>query len=514
MDNRIKRDINTDRLRAALTAALLVLIMALQVLNPTWVLAEDEGGAKTGSDGTVVAEEQNADAKDAAADDLLKETGEPVKCKSGTLVAPVGDLEAQPPKLKAKGAALYSFDMNKIVFSKNGDKRLEPYSTTKLLTCWLALQNLDPDEMVTVSAKATQVYENGTTIWLKEGEKISVRDLIYGAMLESGNDAAYALGEAISGSEADFAELMNKTVREWGCENTHFVNANGWKNKEHYTTANDMVVIAAKCLESKELREIATTKKYTASETNLTEAREMTNYFLYVTKNDDPLTGGKTGTWSDDDCSVVASFKEGGLSEAVAVLGTSKGSRSKDLDKLIEFSEAVTPGFAVPAADTTVETAWIRHGEKTRVGLTTDKTTYVYPADNNAKEITTEITYDKLEAPIKKGDKVGEFVVYCDDKKIAKRKLIAAEDVAVGWLPSYIYISNRATLNILKVLGVLVLLIVLLRLLRRKNKRRKASGKVNADRSTSGTNQERRNSSAREKRETRRRLREKYRTKH
>ena len=452
---------------------------------------------------------------------------EPVKCKSGTLVAPIGDLQAEAPDIEAEAAAMYSLDLQQFVYEKNADKRVEPYSTTKLLTCWLALENLDPDQTVTASEAATQAYENGTTIWLKPGEVMTVRDLVYGAMLESGNDAAYALGEAVSGSESGFADLMNETVREWGCEDTHFVNANGWKNEDHYTTAHDFALITAKCLENKELREISVTESYTIPETNMSPARDLSNFLLEVTESPKGLTGGKTGTWSEDDCGVVVSYSRKGLKSAIVLLKDTKEGRTKDTAALMKFSHDVTPGFAVPAEGSTVESARVRHGSKTRTELAADKVTFAYPKDNDADEITTEAVYDRLEAPLKKGDVVGEFHIYADDRLIGKQNLIATEDIETGWLPSYLYISNRTTAIILGVIGALVLLILLLRIYNksRSRKRRRlramqaaeAAGRSSAASvsTPSGDRKQTRTSDSRKsKKETRKRLREKYRGKH
>ena len=463
-----------------------------------------------------------------AAEDTETEStaAEAVECKSGVLVTPIGDPEAEAPELKADSAALYSLDMDRMVYGKNVDERISPYSTTKLLTCWLALENLSPDDVVTVSEQATQEYENGTTIWLKPGEQLTIRDLMYGAMLESGNDAAYALGEAVSGSEQAFADLMNETVKAWGCNDTHFVNANGWKNDNHYTTARDLAVITAHCLENEELREISIAKKYTIKETNLSPARELKNYFRHVAGDPEGLTGGKTGTWDDDDCAAVASFKGQGLEEVLVLLRDTEDGRPEDIVKLMEFSHAVTPGFAVPAEGSIVETAWIRHGEKTRAALTSDKVTYAYPKDNNADEITTEVVYDKLEAPLRKGDEVGELLIYADDNLIGKHKLIMAEDVDTGWLPSYLYISNKVTKIILCVIGALIALILLLRIINKNRRRKRAALKKKYADSNAGIRQMKpsidredysqkvRPQSSKEKKEARKRLREKYRNKH
>ncbi len=450
-----------------------------------------------------------------------------VKCRSGVLVTPIGDLEAEAPELAARSAAMYSLDMERFVYEKDADKKIDPYSTTKILTCWLALENLDPQETVTISEAATREYENGMTIYLKPGEKIAVIDLIYAAMLASGNDAAYALGEAVAGSESAFADLMNETVKSWGCNDTHFVNANGWKNDEHYTTVRDMAIITAKCLENKQLGEISMEKTHVIPATNMTEARELKNYFRGVMGNTKNLFGGKSGTWDDDDCGAVAGFRRKGLSEVIVVLGDTEKGRPKDVRSLIEFSHDVTPGFAVPAEGSTVETAWIRHGEKTKAALTVDKVTYAYPHNNTAGEITTEVVYNKLEAPLRKGDEVGDFIVYVGDKVVGEHKLIMAEDIETGWLPSYLYISNKVTKMILGVLAAMILLILLLRIINRNRRRKrvalkkKYSGKGTEPRpSGDGSNDSRSSSgnsgrqSAKDKREARKRLREKYRAKH
>ena len=500
---------------------LLIAILTLTGVKAQPVFAEDENAEKALSPAQAVTEaayEAAAAAAKANGDYFwrIKPTGDAVKSKGGVQISPAGDADAEAPKLAAKGAALYSYDLGRIVYGKNENERLEPYSTTKLLTCWLALENLDKDEVVTVSAKATQVYENGTTIWLKEGEKIPVRDLVYGAMLESGNDAAYAIGEAIAGSEAAFADLMNQTVAEWGCKDTHFVNANGWKHKDHYSTAHDMAIITAKCLENAELREIATAKKYVAPATNLSGERTMRNYLLHVTGGPDGLTGGKTGTWDDDDCAVVCSFTQAGLDAVAVVLGDTEDGRPEDIRKLMAFSHEVTPGFIVPAYTGSVENVMVRHGEKTKTVLATDAVTYAYPASNDAGDIRTVAEHGIIEAPVKKGQEVGKFLVYADDELIGEHKLLATEDIDTGWLPSYIYISNEATLNAMKVIGAFILLLFAVSLIGRKRRkaRRKKKSASEAQRQMREQNAAGVRADRKSRKETRKRLREKYREKH
>ncbi len=375
-------------------------------------------------------------------------------------VAAIGNPDAEAPEISAEAAALYSLDMHKVVYGKNENEKMFPYSITKILTCYIALTELNPDDVVTVSAEAAQVYENGTTIYLQEGEEITIRDLIYGALLESGNDAAYALGEAVSGSESAFAEHMNEVVKEWGCKDTHFVNANGWKNDNHYTTAHDMAIIAENCFGNDELRKMSITKEYTIPATNLSDAREMDNYTVSVTKNLSDITGGKTGTWSDDDASLVVSFEREGLSEVVVLMGAEKSERAKDAAKLMDFASKVTPGFIVSSEGDEVAEARVKHGEITKTKLIVDGTTYAYPESEDAGDISVEVDIDDIEAPISEGDVVGTYSVLVSGEKISEYNLLASENIETGWLLSYIYISNEQTIGLaFALLGMLLVVL-------------------------------------------------------
>ena len=401
-------------------------------------------------------------------------------------ITPIGSKDAKAPSVRAKSAVVYSLQLDRPVYEKEADARREPYSITKILTCYLALENLDQDEIVTVSEAATQEYVNGTSIWLKPGERISVRDLVYGAMLESGNDAAYALGEAVAGSEEAFAEMMTKQAGEWGCSSTSFVNANGWKHRSHYTTARDMAIIAKNCFKNETLLKISRTKTYKAAATNKTGVREMRNYMLLLANeyNKDikssgskgtklrikSVKGGKTGTWEEDDCSIVVDFGEKGLDGIIVLLGDTQKSRISDAAKLMKYSHKVTPGFRVSKKGEAVTDVWVKHGAKTRTTLAVSGTVRAYPRSGSDDDIRVEMEHERIEAPVKKGDKLGKYRVYCDGELIAEKSLIASEDIGTGWLPSYIYISNRTTVIIAGIaagLALIILLIVLIIQLRR-----------------------------------------------
>ena len=385
------------------------------------------------------------------------------------IIKETGDTSAEAPEIKAESAILYSLDLDKAVYEKNADKKMAPYSITKLLTCYLALENLDPEEVVTVSKNATKELEDGMEMELEPGEKLKAIDLIYASILMSANDAAIALGEAVAGSESGFEDLMNKTVKEWGCENTHFVNANGWEDKDHYTTARDFAIITKNCLENDKLREITLTKKYTVPATNKNDALKIENIFLKTVDNDPRVIGGKTGSWSETQCTITLGFKEDALSEVIVLLGDTLKGRLKDPAKLMDFAHVVTPGFIVTDNNKGVCEAWVKHGKVPKVSLDVKGLRYAYPASGDASGIKIKTEIDKLEAPVKKGDKAGKYYIYANGEEVGRGWLYAGEDIDKGWFPSVLYISNRKTLTVV----FACVLILLLGAILERNKRPK-----------------------------------------
>ena len=362
------------------------------------------------------------------------------------LLRPCGELGSKAPGIRAQSAIMYSTDLDTPVFEKNADQKMEPYSITKILTCYLALENLDPDTMLTASKNACRVLEDGMELELEPGEKSRAMDLIYAAMMMSANDATIVLGEGVSGSESKFVGLMNKTIKKWGCNNTNFVNTNGWQHKNHYTTARDMAIITKHCFENEKLREIALTKKYTMPATNMSGKLKMENALLKATDNLEGLTFGKTGSWSDSQCSITLGFEESGLNAIIVLLGDTKKGRTEDPRTLIKVAHDLTPGFIVTDSDKNVCNTWVRHGVKSKVSLDTKGLRYAYPKSQRASGVKVKTEIDILEAPVRKGEKVGKLYIYANKEEVGEGYLYAGEDIEVGWLPSYLYISNRTTI--------------------------------------------------------------------
>ncbi|MDQ0161485.1 D-alanyl-D-alanine carboxypeptidase family protein [Aeribacillus alveayuensis] len=192
--------------------------------------------------------------------------------------------------VNAESAILMDQDSGRILYEKNAYSKMRIASITKIMTAIIAIESGKMDEMVTVSEKA--VYTEGSSIYLKPKQKIKLRDLVYGLMLRSGNDAAVAIAEYVGGSLEGFVFLMNQKAAEIGMMNTEFSNPHGLDDHEnHYSTAYDMAILTRYAMQNEEFRKISATKKYKTEDGQ------------YVWKNKNKLltslykysTGGKTG---------------------------------------------------------------------------------------------------------------------------------------------------------------------------------------------------------------------------
>ena len=244
---------------------------------------------------------------------------------------------AAPPEITADAALVMDAKSGKILYEKNGNKREYPASMTKMMTCILALEKGDPYHMVTISANAANVESTA----LYGGEWIRLGDLTYQMMLISDNGAATAIAEAIGGNVNHFANMMNEKAKSIGCTGTHFVNANGMPDENHYSTAEDMAKIAQYGLKNKKFRDIVSTQAkqvhYERPGKNL--YCENTNELLYTYPG---CIGVKTGyTRAAQGCLTAAATRDNKTLIVVVM-------HSKDFDT--RFSEAAALldyGFSV-----------------------------------------------------------------------------------------------------------------------------------------------------------------------
>ncbi len=207
----------------------------------------------------------------------------------------------------SEAAGLFDMESNELLYARNIHERLYPASTTKLLTAYVAIRHGDLSATTTVSEQALDLESGSSVCGLSAGEVLSLEQLLYGLILSSGNDAANVIAEMISGSTEAFAELMNQEAKALGATNSHFVNAHGLPDADHYTTLYDLYLIARAVDELEPFQKVIATKSYEASYTGrngnpVTQTWETTNQYLRgVAEVPEGVTviGGKTGTTNE-----------------------------------------------------------------------------------------------------------------------------------------------------------------------------------------------------------------------
>ncbi|MCF0141556.1 MAG: D-alanyl-D-alanine carboxypeptidase [Mogibacterium sp.] len=381
------------------------------------------------------------------------------------------------PSITAQAAVVYSEDLDKVIFAKNETARMNPYSITKLMTAYVVVDNLPLDKQITIGD--TYEGEDESSMKLEKGEVLTVEQLLQGLLVASGNDAARALAVAVAGSESAFAEMMNKQAADWGCTGTHFTNASGMQDANHYTTAADFLIISREAMNNETIREITRIEKVVIPATNKSKQREYKNHTTLYSEEGSGILGGKTGFWDENDCSVALQYRKKDLSLTMVILGDTKKGRIEDIKILAAAAHQTVPGFVVAKPSETVKHMWIKGGKKTFIPVYVTTSAYAYPADGTDKSIKVECTLKKgIKAPLKKGQIVGTCKVYADGKLKATRTLVVRKAVAKGWFPSMFYISNAASVVILVLVLALVAVIVLMK---RKPKGGKPKSKTDTD---------------------------------
>lgn len=261
------------------------------------------------------------------------------------------DYDAQQPQileeghLYAESAFLFDMDTGEILLSKDSRVRRYPASTTKIMTCLLALESgIGLDDTVTIPKEAGDVPEGSSVIGIKPGDTMTWRDLLYGLMLRSGNDASNAIAVLCAGSIDAFVKRMNARAAELHCEGTHFVNAHGYHDSDHYTTAQDLARMAYAAMQNETFRQLAaaphweltvTRKGKTAStdaeNRNLLVVPDSKYYYPYA-------TGIKTGHHNKSGRCVVATAEKTGIRLMAVVMDTSNEEKQfTDAKKLFEY---------------------------------------------------------------------------------------------------------------------------------------------------------------------------------
>lgn len=335
------------------------------------------------------------------------------------------------PDVAANNYLLLDFASGKALAEKNADEQIEPASITKLMTAYVAYKELaenriSMDDMVTVSEKAWRM--GGSRMYIEVNSKVSVHDLLKGLIIQSGNDASVALAEHIAGTEDAFVQLMNQYAVELGMDNTNFVNSTGWPDKKHLTTARDIATLAAAII--REFPEHYTwyaEKVYTYNDIK----QYNRNKLLW---SDDTVDGLKTGHTESAGFCLVASALRSDMRIISVVLGTdSEKKRASVSQAILNYGFRFYESHTLYSEGEVMSRPRIWKGEfqNLAVGLAEDLAITIPRGAYN--ELDASMDIDKnIEAPIAKGQQVGEVKVSLDGDVLKTLPLVALEAVDTG----------------------------------------------------------------------------------
>jgi D-alanyl-D-alanine carboxypeptidase (penicillin-binding protein 5/6) len=328
------------------------------------------------------------------------------------------------PVLQSEGAFLLDMKSGQVLYAKNEHQRFYPASITKILTCIIALERSKLDEPVRTSKLARE--QEGNRVYLAEGEYQSMENMLYGLMLNSGNDAAIAIAEHISGSVEAFAELMNQKAKELGAKDSHFVNPNGLHDPNHYTTPYDMTLIARYAMQNPKFREIVKTETRPWHGKEWESVLYNINPMLY---NYEGVNGVKTGYTDQARQTIVVSAAHGDR-ELIGTLMKAETKQAIRLDAtaLLDygFNQFDTKKFA--EKDRVVSSLSFSDDLKTDVKVASDWY-YTFPA-KEAPNVQSQVKLNSsVKPPVQAGAVVGTMEFTSDGKNIGSVPLVAAKEV-------------------------------------------------------------------------------------
>ena len=266
--------------------------------------------------------------------------------------APIYFDDTHPEKLKetdlyAKNVCLINAVTGEVLFEKAADEKAEPASTTKIMTLLTALSMCDPEETVVIPDAAADVPADSTLVPVYPGETMTMRDLLYGMMIRSGNDAANAVAVLCAGSTEAFAEEMNRTAAGLGMKNSHFVNPHGYTEEGHYTTARDLVTAARYGMTQMPFIRIVTCLQYPMPATEQRDVLVLTSKWEIFDPESEyyiaHAAGIKSGYTSSAGFCYVGAYQENGVTLIAAVMGGQwRNMAWADLKRLFAYGMAVT----------------------------------------------------------------------------------------------------------------------------------------------------------------------------
>ena len=320
----------------------------------------------------------------------------------------------------ATSSVLIDADSGRVLYAQNENAKMLIASTTKIMTTLVALENGNLNGMVKVSAEAANT--EGSSMYLKAGEKLSLETLLYGLMLCSGNDAAVAIAQGVAGSTDKFVKLMNQKAKELGMSHTSFANANGLDDEKHYSTAMDMAVLACAAMDNETFVRIVSTRTVNVNGRTLTNHNKLLSYV-------DGCIGLKTGYTKAAGRTLVSCARRNG--QRLVAVTLQDGNDWADHAALYEYGFAAYPAQRAMTIGETVGTLAVTGGLTTSVPLVAADS-FSWPLAQGEK---LEIRFDlpeSLQAPVSAGTAAGQAVFSLAGKEVGRVELLYGSDVLLA----------------------------------------------------------------------------------
>lgn len=339
-----------------------------------------------------------------------------------------------PPTLAAKAYLLKDFNTGKVLAQQGGDERVEPASLTKLMTAYLtfkAIRNghLKLDQVLPVSTKAWKA--EGSRMFIQPDTPVTVDELLHGMIIQSGNDACVALAEGIAVTEETFADLMNKEAARLGMKNTHFMNATGLPDPNHYTTVNDLSLLAAAIIRDfpGEYKRLYSHKEYTYNK--ITQPNR--NRLLWVDPNVD---GMKTGHTESAGYCLISSARRGDMRLLSVLVGApSDTARATESQKLLNYGFQFYETRVIYKPGQTVSQFKLWKGEDKTVVATVPADVALVIPKGRYKDIKATVTSQQpLVAPLSKGQAIGSIQFTLDGKPLYQQNLVTSKEIVTAGL--------------------------------------------------------------------------------
>jgi D-alanyl-D-alanine carboxypeptidase (penicillin-binding protein 5/6) len=370
-------------------------------------------------------------------------------CAALFLFATASAQSLPPPVIAARSWLVLDANSGQVLGSQDPDTRVEPASLTKIMTAYIAFaavrdKRLNLNQLVNVSVRAWKVDGDSSKMFIEPSMPVRVQDLLYGLIVQSGNDAAIALAESVAGTEEAFAELMNREAERIGMKNTRYVNPHGLPHPNHYTTARDLSILAMRMISDfPDLYKIYSVKSFTYNK--ITQPNR--NRLLWL---DPTVDGMKTGhTQAAGYCLIATAKRQNGAQGErrvlSVVLGTESDSvRAQESQKLLNWAFLNFDTHKVYSKGQAVLTPTVWKGSLNKVKLGSNRDVYVtLPRGVNLKITPVVERNDPLVAPISQYAPVGMLKLMAGDKVINTLPLLALEQVNQATIIGRTYDSVR-----------------------------------------------------------------------